>query len=169
MKRKLIVLFAVLLFAALFLPNPIAAQGNVVEIGLGPRFPAHTVSSSDSVVVRMSWVTGSPGTVRAFINAVHQELYVNDVLVVASPAANGYWGPIVSSPNTFPEYFNQNLPISMSTWRYPLGQLAVGTYRVSLVSRTDHPITDISDANGDGHPDPAAVWESTLGAVINVQ
>ena len=103
-----------------------------------------TVPSGSLVVITAGWVSGTKGAVQSFLTAQTTIISVNDVQMVDASADQG---PI--EPTTNGNYISR---FSRSTGVVLGGPGSVMRYTFALhLSRR---VTDVSDLDGDGNPDP---------------
>ena len=155
--KQLIVALSV--FSLLFVPiSTVQAQTNgetiVVNLNIAPD-PVY-VNADDYIVLRHGWGACTPGFIQQYLNAVHTEVTINDVLVSEADGNDQYWGAITEAPdgNWVSSCIAGNQHSSrVVDWRYPLGTLTPGAYVIHFYYWFDHKIADGADYDGDGHLD----------------
>ena len=103
-----------------------------------------TVAAGSTIVIRNGWQTSKVGSAYAFLGAEQSILSVNDGQMVD---VSGEYAP--PEPDSV---------FGWSTWlRYPTGVTLAApgdTMRFTFTLLFDRPLTDLSDLDGDGTPDP---------------
>jgi hypothetical protein len=119
-------------------PFEVGSYGCIVA-----RNGQRTVPAGSTIVIRNGWTSTKIGSVYAFLDAEQSILSVNDGHMVD-----------VSGQYTAP----QRDPIVWATWlRYPTGVTlasAGDSMRFTFTLIFTRPVTDVSDLDGDGTPDP---------------
>ena len=158
MKKKL---FLILVVAIAMVSVSAMAQGEDVLVNSRTWDPATIVYSDQNIVLAAGWGACRRGAVQSFLTATNTEWsLVGGTLNLSGEDTNNYWGRPYSypAPDPDPDFYAvcMGRPSEVAwraDWRYPIGQLPAGVYTLTTHLWIDHPVTDVADYDGDGHPD----------------
>ena len=103
----------------------------------------YTVSSSDEIVIQLTWVACSKGLVNDYIESVDQVIYFDDVSIdKAFSKETGYWSTPVESDFFVSSCVWDVENTWISYWEYSLGKLKPGEYKLSLQQWLTTPVID---------------------------
>jgi len=158
---------SLLVFVAIALLSMSAsAQGEDVNVTPYRWDPATTVYSDQNIILTAGWSACRRGAVQDFLTATNISWsLIGANLDISGEDTNQYWTRPFAVPATDPFGDCTGAPIKegwSTQWTYSIGQLPPGDYTVNWHWWLDHPVTDVADYNGDGHPD---VFEGPLNDV----
>ena len=149
MKKRIVI--ATILVLALVPVTAFAQSGSQVLIL--PAFQDEvTVTTEDELILGIGWGACTPGLVTAWIKAADYHWYMDGSPILSAEQAQNYWGPVeLRDPN--PACLIGKGDLWAASWRYSIGSLSAGDYKISLIYGTDHKMTDGGDSDGDGQLD----------------
>jgi hypothetical protein len=155
--RKFLVISLLVCTAMAFVFASALAQGEDVLVRPYTWDPATVVYSDQNIVLTAGWSACRRGAVQDFLSAtnIHWSL-AGGAINLSGEDTKTYWDRPYTTPATDPfgVCMGARIKEAWSTqWRYPIGQLPAGVYTVDFFWWVDHPVTDVADYNGDGHPD----------------
>ena len=159
--RKWLALTAALSLA-LAIAVPVSAADSV---RINPfRMTEATANAGDTVVLEVGWGACTKGLDLAFTRAARVEWWIDGVPFPTTPV----WTKPVPETAVDPSSRTSGTLTSWRTYgQYPT-TFAAGTYTVSVVMWTIHPLPDGGDYDGDGKPDLfSGPWEAALTLTVN--
>jgi hypothetical protein len=157
--KKIIITSLVVFVAIAMFSMPALAQGEDVYI-YPTRWDASTpVYSDQNIVLTARWSACRRGAVQDFLTATNINWsLVGEDLNMSGKDTNKYWERPFPIPVTEPseDYVCMGGPLEemwSTRWYYTIGPLSAGDYTLNFYWWFDHPVTDVADYDGDGHPD----------------
>jgi hypothetical protein len=155
--RKIVGTSLLVLVAIAMLTMSALAQGEDVNVVPYRWDPGYTVYSDQNIILTAGWSACRRGAVQNFLTATNLSWSLNgEGLNLSGEDTNEYWSHLFTVPPVDTSSACMGAPLEeiwSTAWNYPIGQLPPGEYTVNFSWWLDHPVTDVADYDGDGHPD----------------
>jgi hypothetical protein len=155
--KKIIVISLLVCLAILMVYASAMAIGEDVLIKPYTWDPGTTVYSDQNIILDAGWRACRRGAVQDFLTATNLAWAITGGDIdLSGQDTNNFWERPYEVQVIQPVEACMGGPLDTqwgTHFRYPVGNLPAGEYELYWNWWLDHPVTDVADYDGDGHPE----------------